>query len=173
MATILPTTGSVYEFGSYQVQGQEDIADMRGFFPGLEYIGCDAREGPGVDKIVDVQRTELPDGCAGVVLCLDTLEHVVNPIRACHEMARITRPGGWALITTVFAFQIHDYPADYWRFTPECMAMLGRFWETSAVGARGPALAPHTVFSVGIRVPDYDLTAIQWHVGEMVRTWQD
>lgn len=173
IATILPASGPVYEFGSFQVPGQEDIADMRGFFLGLEYHGCDQREGVGVDEIMDVHATKLPDAAAGVVLCLDTLEHVRNPIVACREIARITKPGGWALITTVFAFPIHDYPADYWRFTPECMAMLVGWFGTSAVGMRGPALAPHTVFGVGIQVPDYDLTALQWHVGEMVRTWQD
>ena len=173
IAGVLPTTGPVYEFGSFQVPGQENIADMRPFFTGMEYIGCDAREGPGVDAIFDVQSTGLAPNTAGVILCLDTLEHVKNPIMACREMARITRHGGWVLITTVFSFPIHDYPADYWRFTPECMAMLMRFYDTSAVGVRGPALAPHTVFGVGIQVPDYDLTAIQWHVGEMVRTWQD
>lgn len=173
VAETLPTSGPVYEFGAFQVPGQEDIADMRGFFPDVEYIGTDMREGRGVDQIVDVQKTGLPDGVAGVVLCLDTLEHVQNPIAACREMARLTRPGGWALMTTVFAFQIHDYPADYWRFTPECMAMLMGWFGTSAIGQRGPQLAPHTVFGVGIQVPDYNLTALQWRVGEMVRAWQD
>jgi len=169
----LPTSGPVYEFGSFQVPGQESIADMRPFFPDTEYIGADARPGPGVDQIIDVQATGLPDGAAGIVLCLDTLEHVRNPIAACHEMARITRPGGWALMTTVFAFQIHDYPADYWRFTPECMSMLMAWYGTSAIGMRGPANMPHTVFGLGIQVPDYDLTAVQWRVGEMVKAWQD
>lgn len=45
---------SIYEFGSLQVAGQESFADLRPLFPGLEYVGADMREGPGVDKILNL-----------------------------------------------------------------------------------------------------------------------
>ena len=46
--------GPVFEFGSYQVEGQEGYANLRGLFPGKEYVGCDMRPGPGVDRVEDV-----------------------------------------------------------------------------------------------------------------------
>ena len=39
--------GPVFEFGSYQVEGQEGYANLRALFPGREYVGCDMRPGPG------------------------------------------------------------------------------------------------------------------------------
>ena len=44
----------VLEIGSYQVEGQEHIADLRSLFPGKEYVGTDFRAGPGVDRVENV-----------------------------------------------------------------------------------------------------------------------
>ena len=46
--------GPIFEFGSYQVEGQVEYADLRSLFPGKEYVGCDMRPGPGVDRVEDV-----------------------------------------------------------------------------------------------------------------------
>ncbi len=46
----------VLEVGSYQVAGQEEIADLRGLFSGKDYLGIDLREGPGVDEVADVEN---------------------------------------------------------------------------------------------------------------------
>ena len=46
--------GPVLEIGSYQVAGQEEIADLRGFFANKSYEGVDVRPGPGVDQVADV-----------------------------------------------------------------------------------------------------------------------
>ncbi len=62
----------VYEFGSFQVQGQEGYANLRGMFPGKVYVGCDMRPGPGVDRVEDVSAINLPDASAGTVLCIET-----------------------------------------------------------------------------------------------------
>ena len=48
--------GPIVEIGAYQVPGQEAIADLRGFFPDREYVGVDARSGPGVDLVADVEK---------------------------------------------------------------------------------------------------------------------
>ena len=59
--------GPVFEFGSFQVEGQLDYADLRSLFPGKAYVGCDMRPGPGVDRVEDVSAINLPDGAAGTV----------------------------------------------------------------------------------------------------------
>src|SRR4051812_9781886 len=65
----------VYEFGSFQVEGQEGYANLRGLFAGKAYVGCDMRPGPGVDRVEDVSAINLPDASAGTVLCIETFEH--------------------------------------------------------------------------------------------------
>ena len=60
----------VYEFGSYQVEGQVEYADLRATFKGKNYVGCDMRPGPGVDRVEDVSNISIGDGEAGTVLCI-------------------------------------------------------------------------------------------------------
>jgi len=99
------------------------------------YIGADAVEYPGfpagcefhrVD--LDNRRVALPDGHADVVAAVETIEHLENPRAFMRELVRLTKPGGWVIVTTpnqlsllslltlvikhrFSAFQDVDYPA--------------------------------------------------------------
>lgn len=119
--SILPFEDPVYEFGSFQVKGQEDLANLRPLFKSRMYIGTDMRKGKGVDEVMNLHDLPLPDESAGLALCLETLEHVENPVKAVNEIHRILKPKGILLLSTILAYPIHDYPSDYWRFTPACL----------------------------------------------------
>ncbi len=92
--------GPVYEFGSYQVEGQEEYADLRGLFAGRAYVGCDMRPGPGVDRVEDVSALTIADGLLGTVLCVETFEHVFEVRKAFDEVFRVLRPGGVFVLTS-------------------------------------------------------------------------
>lgn len=127
--------GPVVEFGSLQVEGQEERADMRRFFPGLEYVGCDLAKGPGVDRVENVEFGRFAPGSAGTVLCLETLEHVRRPWEAVKEIFRILKPGGTALFSIPFNFPVHNHPDDYWRMTAsglQALLMAAGFEEIAA-----------------------------------------
>lgn len=141
----------IYEFGSYQIEGQEGFADLRVFFPGRKYIGCDMRPGKGVDLVINLHEIDLPDSVAGTVLVLDTLEHVEFCRKAMSEVHRILKPGGVVVVSSVMKFIIHDYPNDYWRFTPEGFKSLLRDFSYSLVDSVGEAEFPHTVVGVGVK----------------------
>jgi SAM-dependent methyltransferase len=49
---------------------------------------------------LDSGRADLPDSCADVVCCLETIEHVENPRALMRELVRLTRPGGAVVVTT-------------------------------------------------------------------------
>src|SRR5688572_27300165 len=136
--------GPVYEFGSYQVEGQGSLADLRELFPGQHYVGCDMRAGPGVDRIEDLGRLTLRNECARTVICVDTLEHVFEARRGVEELIRILAPGGVILLSAPFDFRIHGYPDDYWRFTPSAIDRLLAPLEASIVGSQGVESGPHT-----------------------------
>ena len=138
----------VYEFGSLQVPGQEGYADLRPFFPGKRYVGCDARLGVGVDQIDDLMRLSLGDETVGTVLILDTLEHVENCHLAMEEVCRVLRPEGILAISSVMLFPIHEYPCDYWRFTPEGFRLLLQGFQTALISYEGEPEIPHTVFGL-------------------------
>ena len=151
IARSLPIGEPIYEFGSLQAAGQKGFADLRSFFPDKEYVGCDMREGPGVDRILNLHDIDLPDESAGTVLCADTFEHVEYPRKAIQEIYRILKPDGLAVIISVMNFPIHSYPCDYWRFTPEAFKSLLKPFADSFVGFAGDKNFPHTVMGIGFK----------------------
>lgn len=145
--------GPIVEFGSFQVPGQQALADLRPLFPRAQYIGCDARPGPGVDRIEDVAATTFSSDFAGTIVCLDTLEHVFRVHDAFGEMHRVLAPGGVLIVATTMRFPIHEYPDDYWRLTPHCLDALVSAFPFRVVGSQGQATFPHTVFAVALKTP--------------------
>ncbi len=143
----------IYEFGSYLVEDQSGLGDLRPLFSGKEFVGCDFRAGPGVDRIEDLARLSLGDASARTILCLETLEHVFEVKRGVEEMLRILAPGGTILISAPFEFRIHAYPGDYWRITPSCLDRLLEPLDAAITGSQGLESSPHTVFALGFRAP--------------------
>ena len=153
IAEAFACTGPVYEFGSYQVEGQVEYADLRALFPGETYVGCDMRSGPGVDRVEDVSEISLDDGAAGTVLCIETFEHVFEVRRAFDEVFRVLRPGGLFIITSPLNFKIHGYPDDYWRMTPSCLRRMLAPYEARLTGFQGHHKFPHSVMGFGFKSP--------------------
>lgn len=145
--------GPVFEFGSYQVDGQEGYANLRGLFANKSYVGCDMRPGPGVDRVEDVTAISLPDGSAGTVLCIETFEHVFAVNKAFDEVFRLLKPGGIFVITSPLNFRIHGYPDDYWRMTPNCLRRQLAPYAARVSGYQGYHAFPHTVMGVGLKAP--------------------
>jgi hypothetical protein len=71
-------------------------------------------------------------------------------------MLRVLAPGGVIVVTTPFDFRLHDYPSDYWRLTPACMARLFAPLDAAVVGWQGIESDPHTVFAIGCKQPVVD-----------------
>jgi SAM-dependent methyltransferase len=153
VAETLDCPGPVFEFGSYQVDGQEGYANLRGLFANKSYVGCDMRPGPGVDRVEDVTAISLPDGSAGTVLCIETFEHVFAVSKAFDEVYRLLKPGGIFVITSPLNFRIHGYPDDYWRMTPNCLRRQLEPYAARASGYQGYHAFPHTVMGVGLKAP--------------------
>jgi SAM-dependent methyltransferase len=132
------------------------------------------REGPGVDKVLDLHKIGLPAECLGTVLCLDTLEHVEYPHRALEEIHRVLEPSGIAIISSVMDFPIHDHPYDYWRFTPEGFRSLLKPFADSFVGFVGRESFPHTVVGVGFKggrpqFLEFERSYERWKVQQEIR----
>lgn len=147
----LPIPEPVYEFGSLQVPEQDAFADLRPLFPGKKYVGADMRQGPGVDVILNLHDINLLSESVGTVLLIDTIEHVEYPRNAIEEVYRILKPNGIIIISSVMNFPIHDYPYDYWRFTPEAFRSLLKHFTSSFVDFAGESYFPHTVVGVGFK----------------------
>jgi SAM-dependent methyltransferase len=70
-----------------------------------------------------------PDPLPGpfdLVICEQVLEHVPDPLTAVRTLRRLCRPTGHVYVSTPFLVRLHDWPGDYWRFTPDGLALLLR-----------------------------------------------
>ena len=151
VSEIIPIKEPIVEFGSLQVQGQEGYADLRPFFQGKKYIGADIQKGPGVDCILNLHEIDLPSESVGTVLIMETLEHVEFPRKAILEINRILKPDGVLVISSVMNFPIHNYPHDYWRFTPQGFKSLLQIFPCFIVDFAGNEKFPHTIIGVGLK----------------------
>lgn len=96
-------------------------------FPGYKYIKQDMQDydPPCIDLICDVcDMKAVPDASMGVVLNMESLEHIAYPQKAIDEINRVLKPDGFLILTTVMHFKIHRTPKDYWRFAPDGLELL-------------------------------------------------
>ncbi len=150
LAGLVELPEPIVEFGSMQVEPDQPH-DLRPLFAGRKFIGTDLRPGPGVDQIEDLRSLTFADGEVGTALCLDTLEHCEDPLAACRELHRVLRDGGVCVIASVMLFPIHDYPHDFWRFTPDGFRrLLVPFDDVWVEGVGEPEL-PMQVIGVGAK----------------------
>ena len=141
----------VLEIGSYQVPGQESIGDLRSLFPGKKYVGLDMRPGPGVDCVASAEKLPQPDASMGTVVAMNTFEHVRHFWRGFEEIQRVLRPDGVLVVSCPFFFRIHNYPQDYWRFTPAAFELLLEKYPSKIIGWHGPKQRPGNVWAFACR----------------------
>ena len=140
----------ILEVGSYQVDGQEHMGNLRGLFPGKRYTGIDIRRGPGVDRVEDVESLPRVDASVGSVIALNVFEHVQHFWRGFEEVQRVLRPDGLLIVSCPFHFHIHAYPSDYWRFTPEAVRLLLDRLPSKIIGYHGPCKRPLSVWALAV-----------------------
>jgi SAM-dependent methyltransferase len=121
-------------------------------FPNMKYIKQDIQnyDPPCIDVICDVcDMTPIEDNSIGLVLLLESLEHIEQPQRAVDEIFRILKPGGLLILTTVMAMGIHRCPKDYWRFCPDGMESLMKQFEILDFTLEGEPSFPLGIWVTG------------------------
>lgn len=110
-------------------------SDHREYFPNRTTLDVDASKNS--DVVADAHNLPFKDGSFEVVVCSEMLEHADDPQKVIDEIGRVLKPGGLAVLTTRFAFPIHDAPSDYWRFTPYGLRKLFSEFEVIEVATDG------------------------------------
>ena len=115
--------GPVLEVGSLDHQGG-DAGNARATCrtAGLAWEGADLELGPGVDfqlDILDPTAVQAVDRRWPSVLVFNLLEHVYDPARALAGSMELVEPGGVCVVAGPCVWELHDFPADYWRPMPD------------------------------------------------------
>jgi len=139
--------GRVLEIGSFNRQGiVEGNAQSTCVAAGLDWTGTDIESGPGVSFVLDIfdeHEIERRESSWDVVLLFNILEHVYDPISALRNALRLVGPSGCCVVCAPAVWELHDFPADYWRPLPDFYREFAR--------------------REGITVPD---AAMRWIVGD-------
>ncbi len=118
-------------------------------FLGKRYIKQDIQDfdPPCIDIICDIcDMKPISDESIGLVLNLESLEHLPYPQKAIDEIYRVLKPNGLLILTTVMHFKIHRVPKDYWRFTPEGLELLLRRFKILDCTLEGDSKRPKGVW---------------------------
>jgi SAM-dependent methyltransferase len=95
----------------------------RDWAPHGQWTGSDFIAGDDVDIVADAHELAVvmgTDRFDAVVAC-SVFEHLQRPWIAAAEIASVLKPSGQVYVQTHFAFPIHGYPQDYFRFTREAL----------------------------------------------------
>ena len=110
-------TGRVLDFGC----GSKPYESL--FTSVEQYVGVDMLDTghphrhSRVDIFYDGEKLPFPDMAFDGVVSFEVLEHVFNPETVLGELRRVLKPGGMLLVTVPFAWDEHEAPFDFARYT--------------------------------------------------------
>ncbi|AKP87707.1 hypothetical protein A9G00_24295 [Achromobacter xylosoxidans] len=122
---LIKLTGNVLDVGAGNAPWKSYLP------PEVGYVGLDVDKAAEFNMqqnadIVHYPGGEFPFGdCTfSNVLCIEVLEHVPDTRMLLAQIHRCLTPGGQLLMTVPWSARRHHIPHDYFRFTPEALAML-------------------------------------------------
>jgi SAM-dependent methyltransferase len=92
-------------------------------FQVAEYIGIDMEQTghehthSKIDVFYDGKNIPFSDNTFDSIFCSEVFEHVFNLDEVIKEISRVMKPGGKMLITVPFAWNEHEIPFDFARYT--------------------------------------------------------
>jgi SAM-dependent methyltransferase len=115
---IAPTiVGDILDFGC----GSKPYESL--FTGAKSYLGVDiavsghSHKNSKVDFYYDGKKLPFPDGRFDAVVCFEVFEHVFNLEEVIVEIRRVLKPGGTLFISIPFAWDEHEIPYDFARYT--------------------------------------------------------
>jgi len=81
------------------------------------YVGLDIKSSVKPDIIASADHLPFRNDAFDLVLLIEVLEHVPEPVKVLEEIRRVLRNGGFLFAAVPQYWFLHEEPSDYWRFT--------------------------------------------------------
>jgi glycosyltransferase involved in cell wall biosynthesis len=124
------------------------VAPYRELFSQADYVTIDRAdsfhaEPTDFDVVASADALPLEDETLDAIICTQVLEHVPNPADVLREFHRVLKPGARLLLTTPLAWEEHEMPYDFYRYTRSGLEyLLGQAgFERLDITARGNCFA--------------------------------
>lgn len=110
-------------FGASVLDAGAGEGQYKHYFDHTRYTGLDLAVGDvtwnykGLDVMGDLRQLPFPDNCFDAAVCIQTLEHVNEPMRVINEIGRVLKPAGRFYLSAPMSWHQHQKPHDYFRYT--------------------------------------------------------
>ncbi|RZL04462.1 MAG: methyltransferase domain-containing protein [Rubrivivax sp.] len=99
--------------------GPQERSLVKETFSQFEYHSLDVVDTYSPSFVGDITQVNsaIPDQSFDCVVCMEVLEHCIQPFDAIKELRRILKDGGLLLLSSPLNWRIHGPVPDCWRFT--------------------------------------------------------
>lgn len=93
------------------------------YFTHTRYVGVDLAVGDnewdytGLDVLGDLRHLPFDEGTFDAAVCVQTMEHINEPMRVTQEIGRVLKPGGRYYLSAPMCWHQHQKPYDFFRYT--------------------------------------------------------
>ncbi|HLJ12844.1 MAG TPA: methyltransferase domain-containing protein [Planctomycetaceae bacterium] len=111
--------------------GPQDRSDVRRSFASFAHETFDIVDTYKPTHVGDITKRNdsIAESTYDCVVCMEVLEHTLDPFGAVREMRRILKHGGHLLVSAPLNWRIHGPIPDCWRFTEHGFKVLLRDFE--------------------------------------------
>ena len=108
--------------------GPQERSDVRRLFGNFVHETFDVVDTYRPTHVGNITRRNdfIPDATYDCVVCMEVLEHTLDPFGAVREIRRILKDGGELLVSAPLNWRIHGPIPDCWRFTEHGFKVLLR-----------------------------------------------
>jgi SAM-dependent methyltransferase len=109
--------------GSRVLDAGSGEGQYKPYFAHTNYTGVDLAVGDvtwdytGLDVVGDLSRLPFEDNAFDAAVCIQTMEHVNEPMRVTNEIGRVLKPGGRYYLSAPMSWHQHQKPHDFFRYT--------------------------------------------------------
>ena len=116
----------IADYGGTDAIGTNTIKDMLAGGGMKNYHMLDLDNGVDLRKPIKGKKFDLG-------ICMDLLEHVSNPFVVANNIVKSLNKGAFLFVTAPFVWELHGYPKDFWRYTPDGFAELFKEMEAEII----------------------------------------
>ncbi len=114
-ARSLPAGARVADVGAGDAPYRELFAHTR--YITVDWEGSEHIAAPASDVVSSADALPVEDSSFDALLLTQVLEHVPDPAAVLSELWRVLAPGGRLFLTAPLAWELHEQPHDYYRYT--------------------------------------------------------